>query len=440
MKKIKLSIIFIIILIIIVIVTLIIYNQKLDDINGEAKVREENVKPIELVPVQQEENMADYLLVDELIDNFFSYVSEKYENINNGEAAYGLLDKEYIKDNKITKENVLKVFEKYNNLDSYTSKEMYTEKRNENEDYVNQYFYVKGTVRNNGNKEEVYILLKKDMINDTFSIQFLEEGEYNSVSQNGKNEQERFEIKSTEYNKLYVKTISDYDVCLKHMEEYKKALKNDIGEAYELLDKEYRDRRFGNIENFEKYRERKQEIYENENFTKYLVNEYDTYTQYVCKDQYGNLYIFEETLPMQYTLKLDTYTINTEKFKKEYENGNEEKKVQLDINKFVLMISNQDYENAYKLLDEDFKNNYFKTQRDFENYIKEYMYKYSKIEFTNFEVIGKNYVCQANITDSTNGIYEDETKGTGGSGYVFEWKFFVKLEEDTDFKLSFEVK
>ena len=57
------------------------------------------------------------------------------------------------------------------------------------------------------------------------------------------------------------------------MQDYKNAVNNNIQEAYERLDDEYKKQRFGTIEKFKQYRENKQETYGKENFTQYMVNE-----------------------------------------------------------------------------------------------------------------------------------------------------------------------
>ena len=317
---------------------------------------------------------------------------------------------------------------------------MYNKKITESEGMANVFYYIKGVLRMNGQLEYVYILLKEDSLNQTYSIQFLDENQFNTIIEDSTNvDIEEFEIENKEYNQLYVKTTTDYDICLKHMEDYKNALNNNVEEAYVMLDEEYKEKRFGSLENFEIYREEKQETFGNENFVQYLVNDYDTYKQYVCKDQFGNLYIFEETYPMEYTLKLDTYTIMTDKFKQEYDNGSDQTKVQMNIDKFILMINNQDYEAAYNVLDDNFKNNYFNTLDEFKQYVQNNMYRYNDLSFESFDVNGNIYSCTVKLTDLSEGKYVDETKGTGGSGYIYTWNFVMQLKDNYEFTLSFEV-
>ena len=439
MKKLKMVII-IFVIIILLLILILLNNYYSENKKEDASLAVRDISVTQKIPLEKEESIGTYMLIDEMIENFFLHISQNNENINNAEAAYFVLDEEYINENSITKDNVLTFFEKYRDYNSYSTKNMYNKKITESEGMANVFYYIKGVLRMNGQLEYVYILLKEDSLNQTYSIQFLDENQFNTIIEDSTNvDIEEFEIENKEYNQLYVKTTTDYDICLKHMEDYKNALNNNVEEAYVMLDEEYKEKRFGSLENFEIYREEKQETFGNENFVQYLVNDYDTYKQYVCKDQFGNLYIFEETYPMEYTLKLDTYTIMTDKFKQEYDNGSDQTKVQMNIDKFILMINNQDYEAAYNVLDDNFKNNYFNTLDEFKQYVQNNMYRYNDLSFESFDVNGNIYSCTVKLTDLSEGKYVDETKGTGGSGYIYTWNFVMQLKDNYEFTLSFEV-
>ena len=140
------------------------------------------------------------------------------------------------------------------------------------------------------------------------------------------------------YNNLYPKTVSNYELCLMHIEDFSNAYENNIEEAYSVLDQGYKDKRFKNVNDFKELLDERKKITYFSSFSEYMVNNYSNYTEYVCKDQYGYIYIFKEEYPMQYTLQLDTYTIPTDKFKEEYEIGNEQTKVQMNINKNQLLV------------------------------------------------------------------------------------------------------
>lgn len=438
MKKIKILIISMLVIIVIIVISLIFVNKG----NSETYppiIPEEERNEIIKNSLQKETQKGNYLLIDDLANNYFLGIAQKDQNKNNADAVYEILDEEFIKVQNITKENVLDKLKEYSEFDNYSTKEIYVGEIEQSEGILNTYIYVKGILRNKGNIQEVYLIIRKDDVNFTFSIEPISKETYNSYIENGINieKMKTFEIEENEYNKLYIKTATDYEMCLKHMQDYKNAVNNDIEEAYNLLDKDYKTKRFGSIEKFEEYRVNKQETYGKENFTQYLVQDNGIYTQYICKDMYGNLYIFEETVPMEYTLKLDTYTIPTEEFKKEYETQDVQKKVQMNLNKFILMINNQDWENAYNLLDNEFKNNQFKTMEEFKKYIEMNSYRYNEMKVTHFDVIGNIYKCSVELTDATDGKYKDLSKGTGESGYIYNWTFMVQLGEEYEFKISF---
>ena len=364
MKKIERLIILLIIIVIILIVGILVMRNNKDtevpDYTDEDRIVIEKTKP------QKETGNGNYLLIDQIVNNYFLYVGQKNENIDNTQAVLSVLDQDFEKKYEITQKNVFSKLNEYTQFNNYGTKEIYTIDVNQGEGTLNSYFYVKGVLRNNGNIQNVFILVKKDDQNSTFSITPISEDEYNTTITTGiENDIQTFSITENGYNKIEVKTATDYEMCLKHMQDYKNAVNNNIQEAYDRLDDEYKKHRFGTMEKFKQYRENKQEIYGKENFTQYMVNDKGTYKQYVCKDMYGNLYVFEETVPMEYTLKLDTYTILTDEFKKEYDTEDSQKKVQMNLNRFILMINNQDYEAAYSVLDSDFKNNYFKNIEDF---------------------------------------------------------------------------
>lgn len=438
MKNLKYLIIALILIILIIVSILLINNAKKEEEYVVIPEGDRNI--IKKTILQKETSTGNYLLIDDLINNFFSYVAQKNQNVENAKAAFSVLDSEFNEKYKITEENLLTELKEYSQFDNYATKEMYSSRINRSEDTLNIYFYVKGILRYQGNIQDVYLLVKQDVENSTHSISLISKQEYDNVVSEGlEDAKQEFTIDKNGYNQTYVKTATDYELCLKHMQDYKNAVNNNPEEAYLRLDEEYRNKRFGSLQNFQSYRTEKVETYGKENFTEYLVNDYGTYKQYVCKDRFGNLYIFEETIPMEYSLKLDTYTIDTEKFKKEYEEGNEQTKVQLNINKFILMINNQDYQAAYNCLDDNFKNNYFKSIDDFKIYVKEHTYRYNNLEFNSFDVKGNVYECGITLTDLTNGEYVDESKGTGGSGYALSWKIMMQLKDGTDFKISFEV-
>ncbi len=151
---------------------------------------------------------------------------------------------------------------------------------------------------------------------------------------------------------------------------------------------------------------------------------YEGKTEYICLDQYGNYYIFTENAIMDYTVILDTYTIDLPEFTEKYDNGTEQQKVALNIDKFMQSINAKDYKYAYGCLADSFKNNYFKTQEEFENYARENFYESNTVGYNEFNTQGDVYTYSVILTDKNTG--EQKTK-----------TFIMRLGEGTNFEMSF---
>ena len=74
-----------------------------------------------------------------------------------------------------------------------------------------------------------------------------------------------------------------------------------------------------------------------------------------------------------------------------------------------------------------FKTNYFKTVQDFEKYIESTLYAKNEVSYESFEVQSWLYKYKVNITNK-----ENQTESTTKT-------FIVKLNDGTDFEMSFNV-
>lgn len=420
MKKLKYAIILLIILILIISAILLMFRNTSN--NGGSQ----EVPEISYIPLEKEENISSFLLANELVSNWFSYISQKDDRIDNREAAFSLLDEKYIDNNKITKDNIFIFFNQYSNYKNYSSKDMYTRQINNREDYTNFFVYIEGIVRTEEGNSDIYILMKQDLSNQTYSIQFLTESEYKKYISNDQIEVTKFEINNKEYNKLYTKTVSDYELCLTHMNDYSNIVKSNLNEAYLLINEEYRNKRFGTFEKFKEYVDNNEEFFKNGSFIEYLVEYFEDYDQYYCKDINDNMFIFREKYPMQYKVILDTYTLDLPEFLEQYNNTNNQGKTALNIQKFFQAINAKDYSYAYSKLADSFKNNYFKTEEEFENYMKNTFFNYNKVEYVNFSVEGNVNVYSLIITDQT-----------GENINKLSVNIIMQLNEGTDFIMSF---
>lgn len=216
-------------------------------------------------------------------------------------------------------------------------------------------------------------------------------------------------------------------MAMAYLSDFQSKLVENIQSAYELLDKQYVERRFSSIENFKEYITKKQEQLKKAYVAKYKIIPYEDYTQYICIDQFGNYYIFNETAILKYSVILDTYTINLPQYIENYNKSNEAEKVAMCVDKFIKSINDENYQFAYSLIASGFKNNYLKTKEEFVVYAKQ-------------NLVGRNKITHKAI-DSQDQIYLYTVILENEDALVSpkELTFIVKLKEGTDFELSFEM-
>ncbi len=228
-----------------------------------------------------------------------------------------------------------------------------------------------------------------------------------------------------ECNEIQYVSMSIDDLILIYFDDYKTYMLENPEQAYNLLDKEYREKRFVNIDGYKAYIENNKEMISNNSLESYKISVDDEKSKYICLDQYGNYYIFTENAIMDYTVILDTYTVDLPEFTEKYSSSTEQQKVALNIDKFMQAINAKDYKYAYGCLADSFKNNYFKTQEEFENYAKENFYASNTVEYNEFDTQGDVYTYSVILTDKETG--EQKTK-----------TFIMQLGEGTEFKMSFD--
>lgn len=442
-SKVVLILALIVLIVIIIIVAMIISKQQ-----KKEELMNEVTWTTQEVTENRESINLDRYEYNNVVSSVQAYLN--YLNVNNtayfrndgtkaytdkeiNEIIYNLLSENYLNNNKnITINNIDKYIKKYNEQTVFIPINMKCVKKDDISTYV-----VEGIIE----KLDYNVLdTKRFIINiNTSKMNFSVEPTEKEYNELVSLEATNVNIQEYTYNKISSKKVNAENISTDYFTRFKRLCLSAPEVAYKYLDEEYKNVRFGNIDNFKKYILDNQEVLKTDTIDKYLVNVKDNITEYVCMNQYQNTYMFDEKSPMEYTVKLDTYTITTDKFKTEYKKGNDQTKVLMNINKFILMINNQDFSAAYNVLDQTFRDNYFKTQDIFEDYVKRNMYRYNEIQFGQFENNGNVYVCEASLSDLTEGKYKDETKGTGGSGYIYSWKFMMQLKEDTDFVMSFEV-
>ena len=264
----------------------------------------------------------------------------------------------------------------------------------------------------------IYAIVNIDDTKLTYSIEPLESINNINVTKLEEN------IEVNDKNTYKYQTIMDEDFSKEYMLSYKRLALGAPEMMYEKLNEEYRNKRFGSLEAFKQYvNENHDKIYSTALST-YLVEEKEGYKQYVLTDQKGNYYIFRETSPMEYTLILDTYTIDLPEFLEKYNNGDEKLKVKMNINRFVEAIKVNNYKYAYGKLDKNFKAQYFPTIAEFEQYVKTVFVYNEEIDYGEFSDI--------------DGVYTYTVELKSGENVIGK-TFAVELLEGTEYKLSFNI-
>ncbi len=439
MSKIKKSILIVSIVIILIIISMIIvkiifYNkEEISTDNGYKESEDLHVRELES-DWKHVNNKNEYYAIKRIIDKYLSYIKQangfigeiKYEDAEIKDegikSIYNVLGEEYIEQFKVDDASLKNEVSSFN---VYLADilNMYVSEITSSIDI----YIVEALVDN----KDFNLIIKTDSSNMTFAIypqEYIEKNNYNiNMSSKDININDK-EILKNDYNIFKYINISDQYMAMQYINNYTDKMLNNPEKAYEYLDQEYREKRFGDIEEFKNFiSENKSELdnLQTQSFTK---NKYKDYTEFVCKDQYGNIYVFKDKSIMNYTVELDDYTIENEEYVKEYNALDDEYKVANNINKWVKMINHRDYKTAYSVLDEAFKNNYFKTEEDFEKYMRRYFPSHYEIEFKDFsKESGSIYTMDVLFKDMTN--KENEFKRT----------FIMKLKDSTDFVMSMEI-
>lgn len=448
MKRKKLLILIIILIVMLIILTVCVIGLK-QQIQYNIISEDEGITDIIIdSKLKKVSNRNNFYVVKSCINKFYTSYTTIYESENdnyvmdeeaktsiekeqkeNAEIIYNMLDSKYIEFKGITKENILTKLEKINDSIVNITNMYVSEKSNNILIYI-----VNGTLRERmtGEISNFEMMVEVDSINKTFTV-FLQDyiDEKYKDLQLGKDIDIEVpeNIEKNENNLYDFRSISDDTYSTDLLNKYKEEILYNSELAYEHLDEEYRNKRFGTLENFKIYAKNNVRRNVIMQIDKYQKTVKDGYTQYVCIDQNGNYYIFKETAVMQYSLILDTYTIDLPEFIEKYNNSAENEKVMLNIQKILEALNSGDYKYVYDKLDNTFKANYFKTQANFEEYIKKNFYTQNKITYGDYQKNGDVYIYNVQISDLNNNNSVAKSK-----------KIVMQLKEGTDFVMSFNVE
>ncbi len=445
MNKLK-KIIIILILFILIMVILIIKLKKNSD--SYSIMYKEHLDVISKSGFSEVEDYTTYYTIKEIINNYIlymkqingdQYIEKEKLNMSDKEISKALqdegisaikeiLDKQYIEDMSINDQLIKENANKYKKNGDYSKDIIYDF---EIEELERTYFDENISiiiVNSQLNNKELNIIIKLDKLEETYSIfleDYIKKYNYNKDMNKDDININDSEIEKTEYNSYMRVDTSDKNIVSQYFSEYRMKMLNNTEKAYELLDEEYKKVKFGNYENFEKY------VKDNKNQILYgSINKYQTYEsngikEYVCIDNNGKYYIFNENNVINYDVILDTYTIDLPEFLEKYNSNSDDKKAGMNIQKIFDAINDSDFGYAYKKLDSTFKQNNFPTEELFEKYAKQYLLN-TQVKYDNCEKNGEIYIYDVTLTKD--------------NGDTLKKKFIVKLLEGTDYVFSLNIQ
>lgn len=122
-----------------------------------------------------------------------------------------------------------------------------------------------------------------------------------------KEEEENIYLKDYDVNEYIPTYVSDEDMAKIYLNDYIYKMYSNQEEAYNLLDEEYRNKKFGNLENYTNYVYSLQ--YSSYTLSKYYKQEKNGYIIFGVYDTNNNLFIFKTKGVLQYKVYLDDYTV-----------------------------------------------------------------------------------------------------------------------------------
>ena len=117
-------------------------------------------------------------------------------------------------------------------------------------------------------------------------------------------------LRNYEVNEVIPVTVDDEQMARTYLVEYVSLMINDPEKAYELLDEEYKEKRYPTYESFKSYRD----LIINNRFVSATLDRYDIkvyggYKVFDVIDAAGNNFLFKQSSIMNYKVLLDNYTI-----------------------------------------------------------------------------------------------------------------------------------
>lgn len=394
-----------IIIIMISIVTIILLKNKNDEMQDDSGIMGEDIDE-NTYQISKTDSVIEFEIVRNLIQCYINY----YE-MNNTDAI-----------KEIANEEIKFTINKYENIKFFID-EMYGMSL-----YSGARYFIKGEISTDLNN--YYIRLDLDFNNNTYKLQEINMDEYNTEINTEHNESNTKynSIEKGQYNKYREVGIDEtYSLIDGYVEQYKSYIKRDLKKAYEILDDEYKEKKFNNsYDKFVLYIDGIKDEIELKTLDGYSKNEEEVSTEYEANLDGEDVWVFRSSELGKYTILLDNYTIKTQDFIDKYNELSATNKVGTNIDKIFKMLNNKEYEQIYDCLSDAYKANNFETYTKFENYIKEKFFNY-------------NYIGETKVQEEQQ-YYVANVKYSNGNGSAAEYRkisIIMRLDDDAEFTIAF---
>jgi len=279
----------------------------------------------------------------------------------------------------------------------------------------------------------MYFILNIDNSNSTYSIEpIFNVNNVNDIELNT----EELTIEKNRYNTYVQKEYTEEDICEQYMTMYKALMLSNTNEAYKYLDNEYRNLKYGSLQEYKDFIISNNDDINDFEMKAYSINE----NRYVCKDGKDNFYIFNVNKVLDYTVVLDTYTVDLPEFTEKYNKVSAQEKVALNINKVITALNDKDYKYIYNKLADSFKDNYFNNEDELKEYLSNKLYDNNEINFGKFSDEGNGiYTYEIELSEISN-ENEAAQEGKGDNFARIKMNVVMQLKEGTDFVMSFSIE
>lgn len=256
-------------------------GEEVDNIFIDTSVKKNDSWNLYLT-IQEKMNL---LLMEDLCEDFYNCINEKYVNDNN-------ITIDYVKEINGSKDN--NIFKNFLIEESYIQEKL-TDKI---------FIYVKGKIQYKNNQRDFYFAYETDYT--FFDITPLTYQEYESIIKN-EIEYPEHELRESDYT-IVDETVPDDDyICEAYFNNYMLSLQSNIKSIYEKLSNNLKNDKFQNYKDFE--------VYINENFKNYsdmyiYEAEKDGF-EVIITDNLGNKFVLEEKAVLDYEIKeIDKVKVN----------------------------------------------------------------------------------------------------------------------------------